>query len=320
MTRFTRIERIHFVGIGGIGMSGIAELLLSQGYQVTGSDLHATDVTQRLEKLGATISEGHSAEYADGAHAVVYSSAVRPDNPEVVRGQELKIPVIPRAEMLGEIMRMHFSIGVSGTHGKTSTTSMVGHLLTEAGLTPTLIVGGKVHALGTSARLGQGDYLVAEADEFDRSFLRLFPTVAVVTNLEAEHLDTYGDYEAMVDAFVEFANKVPFYGSVICCLDDAGVRQLIPRLDRALLTYGVTSQADLRADDVRFEDLGSSFEATWKGEALGSVRLQVPGLHSVRNALGALTVGMHRDIDPAVLVDALGTFSWWTTTPTTQLR
>lgn len=309
MTRFTRIERIHFVGIGGIGMSGIAELLLSQGYQVTGSDLKLTDVTSRLEELGALISEGHTAEHVDGAHAVVYSSAVKPDNPEVVRGQELKIPVIRRAEMLGELMRMHFSIGISGTHGKTTTTSMVGHLLTEAELAPTLIVGGKVNALGTSAHLGRGDYLVAEADEFDRSFLRLFPTVAVITNVEAEHMDTYGDYGQMVDAFVEFANKVPFYGAVICCLDDAGVRQMIPRLDRALLTYGITSQADVRADDIRFEGLGCTFETTWRGEALGEVTLRVPGLHNVRNALGALTVGLHLELDPAVMIEALASFT-----------
>jgi UDP-N-acetylmuramate--alanine ligase len=309
VTRFTRIERIHFVGIGGIGMSGIAELLLSQGYQVTGSDLQLSEVTARLEDLGATIHQDHRAENVDGAHAVVYSSAVKLDNPEVVRGIELKIPVIRRAEMLGELMRMHFSIGVAGTHGKTTVTSMVGHILSEAGLAPTLIVGGIVNALGTSARLGQGEYLVAEADEFDRSFLRLFPTVAVVTTVEAEHMDTYGNYEAMVDAFVEFANKVPFYGAVVACLDEAGVRNLIPRIDRGLLTYGTTSQADLRADDIVFEDLGSRFDLTWRGERLGEVRLRVPGLHNVRNALAALTVGLYLDLDPAALVSALAGFT-----------
>lgn len=309
MTRFTRIERIHFVGIGGIGMSGIAELLLSQGYQVTGSDLQLSEVTARLEDLGVTIHKGHRAENVDGVHAVVYSSAVNLDNPEVVRGIELKIPVIRRAEMLGELMRMHFSIGVAGTHGKTTVTSMVGHILSEAGLAPTLIVGGIVNALGTSARLGQGEYLVAEADEFDRSFLRLFPTVAVVTTVEAEHMDTYGHYDAMVDAFVEFANKVPFYGAVVVCLDETGVRNLIPRIDRTLLTYGTTSQADLRADDIVFEDLGSRFDLTWRGERLGEVRLRVPGLHNVRNALAALTVGLHLDLDPATLVSALAGFT-----------
>jgi UDP-N-acetylmuramate--alanine ligase len=300
MTRFTRIERIHFVGIGGIGMSGIAELLLREGYKVTGSDLKLTEVTRRLQELGADIREGHEAGHVEGAHAVVYSSAVKPDNPEVRRGMELKIPVIPRAEMLGELMRMHFSIGVSGTHGKTTTTSMVGHVLAEAGLSPTLIVGGKVNALGTSAVRGEGEYLVAEADEFDRSFLRLFPTVAVITTVEAEHLDTYGDYGSLADAFVEFANKVPFYGAVIVCLDDGGVRELIPRVDRALLTYGLTSAA---------EHLGSRFTVTWRGEELGDVRLRVPGLHNVRNALASLTVGLHLDLSPEGMIDALGTFT-----------
>lgn len=309
MTRFTRIERIHFVGIGGIGMSGIAELLLTQGYVVSGSDLNLTEVTRRLEELGATIYEGHKAEQADGAHAVVYSSAVKPDNPEVVRGLELKIPVIRRAEMLGELMRMHFSIGVAGTHGKTTTTSMVGHLLAEGGLAPTQITGGKVHELGTSMRVGDGEYLVAEADEFDRSFLRLFPTVAIITNVEAEHLDTYGELESIVDAFVEFANKVPFYGAVVVCLDDSGVRGLIPRIDRALLTYGITSQADLRADDLEFEGTGSRFQATWRGKPLGPVHLQVPGVHNIRNSLAAMSVGLHLDLDPQTLIGALETFT-----------
>ena len=309
MTRFTRIERIHFVGIGGIGMSGIAELLLHQGYEVTGSDLRLTEVTRHLEDLGATVHEGHAAQHVEGAHAVVYSSAVKPDNPEVVRGSELKIPVIRRAEMLGELMRMHFSIGVSGTHGKTTTTSMTGQVLAAAGLDPTLIVGGKVNALGTSASLGGGDYLVAEADEFDRSFLRLFPTVAVITNVEAEHLDTYGDYESMKEAFAEFANKVPFYGAVVACLDDPGVRSLLPVIDRALVSYGVTSQADVRARDVRFEGLGSCFEVSWKGEELGTVELQVPGLHNVRNALAALGVGLHLDLDRQAMLEALKGFT-----------
>jgi len=309
VTRFTRIERIHFVGIGGIGMSGIAELLLSEGYVVSGSDLKLTDITSRLEELGATIYEGHKAEQADEAHAVVYSSAVGPDNPEVVRGFELKIPVIRRAEMLGELMRMQFSIGVAGTHGKTTTTSMVGHLLAEGGLAPTLIAGGRVHELGTSMRVGDGEYLVAEADEFDHSFLRLFPTVAVITNVEAEHLDTYGELGSMESAFVEFANKVPFYGAVVVCLDDAGLRGLIPRIDRTLLTYGITSQADLRADDLEFEGLGSLFQATWRGQRLGPVRLRVPGVHNVRNALAALSVGLHLDLDLQCLIDALGTFT-----------
>ncbi len=309
MTRFTRIERIHFVGIGGIGMSGIAELLLMQGYEISGSDMRLTDVTRRLGDLGAVIFEGHRAEQVDGADAVVYSSAVKIDNPEVMRGFERKIPVIRRAEMLGELMRMQFGIGIAGTHGKTTTTSLTGHLLTEAGLAPTLITGGKVHELGTSMQLGTGNYLIAEADEFDRSFLRLFPTVAVITNVEAEHLDTYGELASMVDAFVEFANKVPFYGAVVVCLDDSGVRGLIPRIDRALVTYGLMTQADVRADAIVCEGLGSRFTVSWRGTELGEVTLKVPGVHNVRNALAALGVGLHLDLDPGVLLKALGSFA-----------
>ena len=309
MTRFTRIERIHFVGIGGIGMSGIAELLLKQGYHVSGSDLNLTEVTDRLEELGAQVFKGHDAANVEQADAVVYTSAVDPDNPEVQRGRELKVPVIRRAEMLGELMRLHFSIGIAGTHGKTTTTSMIGHLLMESELAPTIIAGGLVHDLGTSMRLGEGEYLVAEADEYDRSFLRLFPTVAVITNVEPEHLDTYGDFETLCSAFVEFANKVPFYGAVVCCLDDDGARDLIPRFDRALVTYGLTSQADLRADSLEFSENESRFEVMWRGELLGSVTLQVPGVHNVRNALAALSVGLHLDLDPAVLLNAIGTFS-----------
>jgi UDP-N-acetylmuramate--alanine ligase len=211
--------------------------------------------------------------------------------------------------MLGELMRMHFSVGIAGTHGKTTTTSMVGHLLTEGGLSPSIIAGGLLHDLGTSMRLGEGDYLVAEADEYDRSFLRLFPTVAVITNVEAEHLDTYHDYGSLADAFVEFANKVPFYGAVVCCLDDEGARDLIPRFDRALLTYGLTSQADLRADALEFGGGGSRFEVTWRGEELGEVTLQVPGVHNVRNALAALSVGLHLDLEPAMMLAAMASFS-----------
>ena len=206
-------------------------------------------------------------------------------------------------------MRMHFSVGIAGTHGKTTTTSMIGHLLTEGELSPTIIAGGLMHDLGTSMRLGGGEYLVAEADEYDRSFLRLFPTVAVVTNVEAEHLDTYHDFESLCDAFVEFANKVPFYGAVICCLDDEGVRDLIPRFDRALVTYGLTSQADLRADSLEFEGAGSRFEVMWRGEPLGTVTLRVPGVHNVRNALAAMSVGLHLDLDPALMIRAMGTFA-----------
>ncbi len=257
---FGKIKKIHFVGIGGIGMSGIAEVLLNLGYQVSGSDLKFSEVTEHLQKLGATIVEGHRAENVGRAEVVVTSSAVHDDNPEVRAAHEKKIPVIRRAEMLAELMRLKVGIGIAGTHGKTSTTSMIGQVLTHAGLDPTLVIGGKVRYLGSNAKLGTGQYLVAEADEFDRSFLKLAPVIAVITTIEAEHLDCYKDLDEIKNAFVEFANKVPFYGAIIVCLDERGVQAIMPRLEKRCITYGLSSQAELQARDLKFDGMKTSFE------------------------------------------------------------
>ncbi|MFH0930872.1 MAG: Mur ligase domain-containing protein, partial [Candidatus Zixiibacteriota bacterium] len=247
MVRFKKVKKLHFVGIGGTGMCGIAEILWNLGYIVTGSDIRSSESTDRLEKLGIKIYLEHKKENVKDADVLVVSSAVKDSNPEVIFAKENKIPVIRRAEMLGELMRMKYGIGVAGTHGKTTTTSMIGHILTEAGLDPTIIVGGRVRSLGSNAKLGQGEYLVAEADEFDRSFLRLTPTIAVVTTLEAEHLDYYKDLEEIKTVFTEFVNKVPFYGSVILCLDEKAIQEIIPGIERPIVTYGLVPQADLVA-------------------------------------------------------------------------
>ena len=234
-----RTQRVHFVGIGGIGMSGIAELLANLGYAVSGSDRKASEVTERLQGLGVRVAEGHDAAHVGDADVVVYSSAVRPDNPEIAEAHRRRIPVIPRAEMLAELMRLRSGIAVAGAHGKTTTTSMVALVLERAGLDPTAVIGGKLSAFGSNARLGRGEYMVVEADESDRSFLRLTPTVAVVTNIDDEHLEAYRDFDDLQQAFLEFANKVPFYGAVIACLDDPHVRALLPRMTRRVITYGL---------------------------------------------------------------------------------
>ena len=247
------IKNIHFVGIGGIGMSGIAEILLSQGFNVTGSDLVKSEVTERLENLGVKIYEGHLPENLKEADVLVYSSAVNLENPEVKEAIARKIPVIKRSEMLAECMRMKYGIGIAGTHGKTTTTSMVGLVLTEAGIDPTIIVGGKLSGLGgTNARLGKGDYIVVEADEFDRTFLKLTPVIAALTTLEKEHLDTYKDLNDIKQAFIEFANKVPFFGFVVLCLDEPALQDIIPQINKKIFTYGITPQDDIRATDITY--------------------------------------------------------------------
>lgn len=304
-----RAKRLHFVGIGGIGMSGIAEILLNLGHKVSGSDLKLTEVTDRLEKLGATIQEGHRREHVEDVDVVVISSAVREDNPEVLAARERKIPVIRRAEMLAELMRMKYGVAIAGTHGKTTTTSMVGQVLTRAGLDPTLIVGGQVKNLGTNAVWGQGEYLVVEADEFDRSFLKLSPTIAVVTTIESEHLDCYRDLAEIKSAFVEFVNKVPFYGAVILCLDERSIQSIIPRIERRCLTYGLSSQANIQARDLRFQTADTEFTALAMGRELGRVALHVPGLHNVKNSLAAVAVGLELGIPFATIQEALGNFS-----------
>ncbi|HXN31314.1 MAG TPA: Mur ligase domain-containing protein, partial [Polyangiaceae bacterium] len=250
-----RVRHVHFVGIGGIGMSGVAEILRTLDFDVSGSDLKPNENTRRLEGLGVRVFIGHAAENIAGADVVVYSSAIPTENPEIARARELEIPIIPRAEMLSELMRVRYAVTIAGSHGKTTTTSLVATILRAAGLDPTVVVGGKVNALGSNARLGEGDLFVAEADESDGSFLKLTPTIAVVTNIDPEHLDHYGTHEAVKDAFVQYANKVPFYGLCVLCLDHPSVQDILPRLERRLVTYGVSRQADYRASGTRFEGL-----------------------------------------------------------------
>ena len=306
---FGKIKKIHFVGIGGIGMSGIAEVLLNLGYSVSGSDLKLSEVTERLQGLGAEILEGHRPENIGPAEVVVTSSAVNDANPEVRAARERKIPVIRRAEMLAELMRLKAGIGVAGTHGKTSTTSMIGQVLTEAGLDPTLVIGGKVRYLGTNAKLGTGQYLVAEADEFDRSFLKLAPVIAVITTIEAEHLDCYRDLEEIKNAFVEFANKVPFYGAIVACLDERGVQAIMPRLEKRCITYGLSSQANLQARDIKMEMMKTSFGVRNGRGLLGAIDLNVPGIHNVKNALAAVAVGLELEIPFEKIAKALADFN-----------
>lgn len=306
---FHKIERIHFVGIGGIGMSGIAEVLLNLGFTVTGSDLRKTDTTDRLEKLGAKILYGHKKENVQDVDVVVISSAVKQDNPEIQRAKEFFIPVIQRAEMLAELMRMKFSIAVAGAHGKTTTTSIVSTILGYAGMDPTCVIGGKLNSLGSNAKLGDGRYLVAEADESDGTFLLLYPTVAVVTNIDMEHLDFYKDMNEIKSAFLAFLNKVPFYGLDIICIDNPNLQSLIPYLKRRYMTYGFSKQADLRAENVVYEGFETRFKVLYKGEDLGEVAASLQGSHNVANALAACGVGIELDIPFQTIREAMKTFS-----------
>ncbi len=306
---FKRYQQIHFVGIGGVGMSGIAEILLSLGYRVTGSDQRRGDAVERLEKLGAKVFVGHDAAHVEGAHVVVYSSAVSRDNVEVQAAVQHAIPVIPRAEMLAELMRLKYGIAVAGTHGKTTTTSLVGAVLSEAHYDPTIVVGGRVASLGSNARHGQGEFLVAEADESDGSFLKLAPTIAVVTTIDAEHLDHYGSLDAIREAFVAFVNKVPFYGSAVLCLDQPNIQMLLPRVEKRVITYGLESSADLVARHVVLEAMTSRFEVLQRGTLLGSCALRIPGRHNVLNALAAIGVGLDLDIPFATIQQALAGFA-----------
>ena len=306
---FKKYQQIHFVGIGGAGMSGIAEVLLNMGYRVTGSDLKRTETVERLEQLGAKVFTGHDPAHIEGAHVVVYSSAVVSDNPEVQAARARQIPAIPRAEMLAELMRLKYGIAVAGTHGKTTTTSMLAVLLDAAGFDPTVVVGGRIKALGSNARLGQGEFLVAEADESDGSFLKLTPTIAVLTTVDAEHLDYYGSLEAVRETFLAFVNKVPFYGAAVLCLDEPNIQLLIPRVQKRLITYGLETGADLTARHVALSGLTSRFEVLYRGRVLGECRLQVPGRHNVQNALAAVLVGLDLEIPFAVIQAALARFS-----------
>ena len=306
---FKKIRRIHFVGIGGVGMSGIAEVLHNLGYLVSGSDSRESETTRRLASLGVRVVIGHQAENLGEADVVVRSSAVGQENAEVAAARQRLVPVIQRAEMLAELMRMKYGVAVAGTHGKTTTTSMVATVLARGGLDPTMVIGGRLNALGSNAKLGRGDFLVAEADESDGSFLKLSPTIAVVTTVDAEHLDYYRDLAHIQDTFVEFINKVPFYGMAVLCLDQENIQALLPRVEKRYVTYGLRSQADVLARDVEFAGMTSACRVFWKGELLGRLALNVPGLHNVYNALAAVVVGMDLDLRFEVIRDALAEFT-----------
>jgi UDP-N-acetylmuramate--alanine ligase len=303
-------KKVHMIGIGGIGMSGIAEVLLAMNFKVSGSDRSLSEITDRLVSLGAEIYEGHRAENLKDADVVVYSSAVTMDNVEIQEALKRKIPVIKRSEMLAELMRLKYGIGIAGTHGKTTTTSMVGLVMLEAGFDPTVIVGGKLSGLGgTNARLGKGEFIVVEADEFDRSFLQLTPVIAAITTLEKEHLDIYKDLDDIKSAFIEFANKVPFYGFVVLCLDEEGLREILPQINRKVITYGLSAQADVRAYDISFYESSSKFKVRYNGEFLGEIELNVPGMHNVKNSLVAVTIARELGVDFETIKSALKKFT-----------
>ncbi|HAY33679.1 MAG TPA: UDP-N-acetylmuramate--L-alanine ligase [Bacteroidetes bacterium] len=307
---FKNIKKVHFVGIGGIGMSGIAEILLNQGFEISGSDKNLSEITQRLSDLGIKIYEGHFAENLADVDVLVYSSAVTLDNPEVQAAIQKKIPIIKRAEMLAECMRMKYGIGIAGTHGKTTTTSMVGLVLTEANIDPTIIVGGKLSGLGgTNARLGNGEFIVVEADEFDRTFLKLTPTIAAITTLEKEHLDTYADLEDIKSAFIEFANKVPFYGFVTLCLDEPALQDILPQINKKVITYGTSPQADIRAINIMHNEFSSSYSVMYKGENIGEIKINIPGVHNIKNSLVAVCVGIELGVEFTVIKKSLEKFS-----------
>ncbi len=303
-----RVRRLHFVGIGGAGMSGIAEVLHANGFVVSGSDMSESAVVEYLRNLGIRVDSKHDAKNVEDADLVVYSSAVPHDNPELVEARNRRIPVIRRAEMLGELMRMKYTLSIAGTHGKTTTTSIVGQIWEEAGLDPTIIVGGVVKGLGSGAKVGKGDYLIAESDEFDRSFLSMMPSSAIITNIDADHLDTYENIEDIKDAFVQFANKIPFYGQIILCLDDSNVQQILARLKKPVITYGFSRQAKYRVDNLRFEKGFPVFEILNDGESLGEFRLQIPGRHNVLNATAAVALAMEEGISPDVARKAVAAF------------
>ena len=308
--QFAGLERLHLVGIGGAGMSGIAEVLAAHGFEVSGSDLNSSQVTERLQELGITVFSGHSEEHVDQAQVVVVSSAIGKENPEVEAARERGIAVVRRAEMLSELMRLKYGIAVAGTHGKTTTTSLIGAVLTDAGLDPTVIVGGRLRVSGTGARLGGSEYMVAEADEYDRSFLSLQPILAVITSIEAEHLDTYRDLDEIKEAFVDFARRVPFFGRVVVCLDDVNVQSILPQLDdRRVTTYGTSAQADLEASRIEHRDGGVRFAVRDRAHDVGGeVFLPMPGEHNVRNALAAIAVALDLGVDFERITRSLSEF------------
>ncbi|HSN05128.1 MAG TPA: UDP-N-acetylmuramate--L-alanine ligase [Nitrospira sp.] len=310
---FRKTQQIHLVGIGGSGMSGIAEVLLTLGYKVTGSDLQTSETTRRLEELGGKIFIGHQEANVGEAQVVVISSAVSATNPEVLAAKAKQVPVIPRAEMLAELMRLKFGVAIAGAHGKTTTTSMVANVLASGGLDPTMVIGGKVNALGSHARLGRGELLVAEADESDGSFLRLSPTIVAVTNLDREHLDHYGSMEKIYDSFLEFVNKIPFYGVAVLCSDDERLQALFPRIVKRYYTYGLQERdglvPDFKATDISLKQWGAEFRAHFRGKNLGPFRLAVPGIHNVSNALVAIAIGIELEVPVDLIRKGLAAFT-----------
>ena len=303
---FFKAQRIHFIGIGGIGMSGIAEILLSLGpYRISGSDLRRSPLTERLEKLGARVVEGHTAENVHGADVVVTSSAVKADNAEIQEARRRQIPVIPRGEMLAELMRLKYGVAVAGSHGKTTTTSMIAAVTQHAGLDPTVVVGGRVGAIGSNARLGSGDLMVVESDESDGSFLHLAPILAVVTNIDREHLDHYHSLQAIQEAYVQFAHSVPFYGAVVLCLDEPNIQSILPRLNKRVLTYGTTQQADLVAEETSCGPFRAQFRLKFRTQDLGPFTVHVPGRHNVLNAMAAVLIGLELGVAPPVIAAGL---------------
>jgi UDP-N-acetylmuramate--alanine ligase len=309
MYRRGKIQHIHFVGIGGIGMSGIAEVLLNLGYTISGSDLKEAEVTRRLQMLGCEISYGHRKENVKEADVVVVSSAVRPDNPEVRVAEERLIPVIPRAEMLAELMRMKVGIAIAGTHGKTTTTSLIATVLAAGGLDPTVVIGGRLNSIGSNAKLGQGEFLVAEADESDGSFVKLMPTIAIVTNIDPEHLDYYSGIDEIREAFLSFINQIPFFGLAVLCLDHPNIQSLLPRLKKRFVTYGLTTQADFQAKEISFDGLYTTFDVLQRQRELGRLKLRMPGLHNVYNALATVATAFELDIPFQVIQETLSEFS-----------
>jgi UDP-N-acetylmuramate--alanine ligase len=307
--RKTKINHIHFVGIGGIGMSGIAEVLLNLGYEVSGSDIRESEITRRLEQLGARVYYQHRRKNIKGAEVVVVSAAIKEGNAEIQEATERIIPVIPRAEMLAELMRMKYGVAVAGTHGKTTTTSLIATVLAHGGLDPTVVIGGRLNSIGSSAKLGRGDFLVAEADESDGSFVKLLPTIAVVTNIDSEHLDYYQGIDQIKETFLQFIHKIPFFGLAVLCLDHENVQSLIPRLKKRFTTYGLSSQADFQAKDMSFDGPYTSFELVHRGKRLGRLTIQMPGIHNVYNVLATVATAFELDVDFKTVREALADFS-----------
>ena len=307
---FGKVKKVHFVGIGGIGMSGIAELLINLGFEVTGSDMKTTNITENLQKHGAVIHEGHKPENVNDSDVLVYSSAVQVDNPELQRAKEKQIPIIRRAEMLSELLKLkQTSIAVGGTHGKTTTTSMMGAVLTEALLDPTLVVGGVVKNLDVNALLGQGDVIVAEADEFDKSFLQLTPTYAIITNIDTDHMDCYDSEEDLLNAFAQYANATPFYGAVVACVDEPLIKRILPDISRPVITYGFSGDAEFQAERRLYREVRSTFVVKHQGKKLGEVEMMVPGAHNIKNALAVIALGTEMGIDFNTISNGLKQFS-----------